>query len=321
MQFWSSLWSRWTRPRPPADGNAETFSWRSRLRTLAEQPGTTLARAYLRANRQAVRGALEGYGPDDANPSLSAGARMVANISAAHIPAFCAAAAQGDPKPYKNYYDLGKHQLGETPTRREVVDQALPVADYKSICFCAAELNGAGVRFYGDFCLVLKPAARHAGATILERNSYDLVREPLRAVVEHETSSTEQFSKRKELASAMAGSWECDLPDMVALKMSGDQRLQARRLTTGQIAQGVLDDEDYMEVLHEGSFGPKDLQEVRLSVSDAALETHIVDQARRGQSPTLEEILWCRRRQEAVRALSDAGVGVRVITMLGRTRT
>src|SRR5450756_2715195 len=48
------------------------------------------------------------------------GARMVVNISSAHVPAFCEASRKGEDKPYKNGYDLGTFfRLGSTPPSSE----------------------------------------------------------------------------------------------------------------------------------------------------------------------------------------------------------
>jgi hypothetical protein len=111
---------------------------------------------YRTANAAAVRCATDGYGPDAIAPTEGAGMRMVANISCAHVPAFC---RDG----YKNGYDLGKYRVGEKranpPKTRELVDDALPLpagTQLSNIYFGAAALSEAGIRFYGDVCLVLK---------------------------------------------------------------------------------------------------------------------------------------------------------------------
>src|SRR5262245_55850157 len=60
---------------------------------------------------------------------------------------------------YMSYQERDwKEMRGDlSPRTRELVDLSLPVRNYKNIYFAAAELNGSGVRFYGDYCLVLKP--------------------------------------------------------------------------------------------------------------------------------------------------------------------
>lgn len=55
--------------------------------------------AYFKANCEAIKGALEGRGPDDAIPIAGDGARMVVNIASTHVVAFCEAAEKNDPKP------------------------------------------------------------------------------------------------------------------------------------------------------------------------------------------------------------------------------
>ena len=64
-------------------------------------------------------------------------------------------------EPYKNGYDLGQYRIGEPPPgkslkSREIVDRALPLQNGQKpndVYFGAIELNGAGIRFYGDVCL------------------------------------------------------------------------------------------------------------------------------------------------------------------------
>ena len=59
-----------------------------------------------------------------------------------------------------------------------------------------------------------------------------------------------------------------------------------RRLTTGQISEAVLDDEDYIEVLKIGSFDVGALQEARVSAADAAAEAQVGAQLQMGPAPT-----------------------------------
>jgi hypothetical protein len=155
---------------------------------------------------------------------------------------------------------------------------------------------------------------------ILERNSYDLVRSPLKEMIEAEAEHASQALKRKHFAQEMAGWWSDDLSAMAALKVLSRRPEDGRRLTTGHIAEGVLSDEDYIEVLRQGSFGPKDLEEVRITVTDASLQSRIVEQSCHGNAPGLDAQLWCRRRYQAEQSLRARNVRVRVVTTLGRTR-
>src|SRR4029079_16002742 len=91
-----------------------------------------------------------------------------------------------------------KVRLGDSmpvPTRLGV-DEALAkltAGPKESIYFGAVELNGTGVRFYGDLCLILAPQNVPQTTVILESNSYDLVRPP---------STFAQLDKRAKAACA-----------------------------------------------------------------------------------------------------------------------
>ena len=82
----------------------------------------------------------------------------------------------------------------------------------------------------------------------------------------------------------------------------------------------MRDDEDYIEVLKSGSFGPGDLQEARISAEEAAHDALVASRLLRGPVPRLEAMVWRRRRSRAERVLRAAGVPLRVMTADGRTR-
>ena len=250
---------------------------------------------------------------------------MVANISAAHVPAVCSATRRKDAKPYKNAYDLASNRVGGKQNyglsgNRKTVDAALPLplgTNPGDIYFGAMELNGTGVHFYGDVCLVLK--AVNGKTIVLDRNSYDLIREPLRAEIE--TWSKSSWSKRRAAkARSISGYWDDSRDAIAALKVLGAVGFRARLLTMGQISDAVRDDEDYIEILRIGSFGTNDLSEARLSASDVAREASIDSRRRTAPTPTLESLLWRHRRRTAERELRKSGVPVRTVTTAGRVK-
>jgi hypothetical protein len=282
---------------------------------------------YLKANRDAIGRALAGKGPDSQTREENAGAHVVVNIACAHIPAFT---TPGEPTPYKNYYDLGKaagSRVGDQLTRREIVDQSLPLdaAKPEDVYYAAAEFNGSGIRFYGDVCLVLKDSSVAPDTVILNRNSYDLMRLPLRNNID---AAPDPDAKRRETAQELSGLWGSDLADMCCEKMLDSFDRRRRRLTTGEISTGLLSEEDYIEVLwvrrspgYPRSFGPDDVLEARLSAADVAAEERIVERSRSGPPPAVHELVWLHRRREAERALKRARVRISVVTTAGRTRT
>lgn len=267
---------------------------------------------YRRANATAVQRAADGYSPDAGVPNEGAGIRMVANIACVHVPAFC---RDG----YKNGYDLGKYRVGEErvdpPKTRELVDDALPVPAATSlnrIYFGAAALSEAGIRFYGDLCLVLKQERIGDSTVILDRNSYDLVRAPL-------AERIADAADRRAEAEALAGHWP-DIGAVAAIKVLAGVPPQTRRMTTGQIAGGVLNDEDYLEVLKEGPFTTDDLEAVRIASADSVAATAIRDKGRTGPPPSEVELLFLDQRERAEAALAEAGLGLDVVVTSGRIR-
>jgi len=150
-------------------------------------------KAYRNADAEMIRRTTRGQGPDSDSAKPEAGVRVVYNIPAVHVPALVAAGALSKKnRPFKNRYDLGKGggqivRLGEAPPKdidvRGWVDAAVGALagkrDGSNLYYGAAELNGAGMRYYGDICLVLKPAVIDSDTLVLYRNSFDLARAPI----------------------------------------------------------------------------------------------------------------------------------------------
>lgn len=293
--------------------------WKSELDALRRGlPPDAAAMADLqRANAEFARKAMLGFGPDSKTPGSKSGQRIVYNLSSAHVPAVLHGR-------YLNAYDI-KTRLGQRgPSRlRQQIDEAIGMAsgtrlEPEQIYFGAVELNGSGIRYFGDFCLVLRPDGQPQ--MMLITNSYDVHRDPVRSrVVALDDASATQHNRIVALAS-WQGQWPTDAPEMAVLKLAPVIVSARRRLTTAAVAAGVLSDEDYIEVARNGSFGAQDIEEVRLSAADAAAEARIADRIFRGPTPTLAETLWRHRRRGAERAAALQRVSVRVVTTIGRDR-
>jgi hypothetical protein len=243
-------------------------------------------------------------------------------MSNEHIPTFCRDSDAG-PYAYKNSYDLGKTRLlGDEPQtkdskRREIVDRAIFRATGVApdrLYFGAVELNGCGVRFYGDYCLVMREACQTEW--VLDRNSYDIARAPLASF----TNGLLNESRMVDSLRAISGKWKDDLSHMLVIKTFGSVSATTRRLTVGQISNAVLNDEDYVEVLRNGSFNLNDIEEVRTSAAEVAREHAIGERARLGITPTVAELQWRNRRIESERLLKTRGIPVRVVTTSGRIK-
>jgi hypothetical protein len=309
--------------------------WKAKLEKLIDDAGAEHSELadYVRANAQAIEGAVAGRGPDAAHADAKAGARMVVNISSSHVPAFCEGSRKNEEKPYKNSYDLGKYRyrIGNDPPARklkdrEIVDRALPIAEkepgkkeVENVYFGAVELNGAGIRFYGDVCLVLTSVVD--GTVILDRNSYDLIRAPIKSRIEvKDRSEAEQEKERENEAWKLCGLWENDLGNIAALKGLQLLGFRTRRYTTGQISDAVRNDEDYMEILRIDSFGTNELQEARFSAAEAAHDALTGDRLRSRPAPRWESLMWRHRRRRAEEELRRNDVRVQVMTTSGRIK-
>lgn len=306
-----------------------TASWSAKLEQLVNRlaRGNKGSIDYLIANARAVQQTVRGAGPEDTDISPRAGARMVVNISSAHIPAFCTAQGNGDPAPYKNAYDVewierAKEQHKPVSARRVLVDSALPLPPGQSPAstyFGAIELNGTGIRFYGDVCLVLREDRVWPNTVVLDRNSYDVMRAPVSGRVDHLPKS-QQAAARSAILRQWSGFFRRDVGTIVAIKALGAFGPIQRRLTTGQISEAARDDEDYVEVLRCGSFSPHDLQEARIAASEAAHDALVTARFPVRPTPRLEALIWRDRREHAERALRACGVPVNVVTTGGRTK-
>lgn len=295
-------------------------SWAIRLRKMLNKQSLKQGDmdGFLQTNARAVENTLAGYGPDSDTPNLNCGVRMAINIPSAHIPAFCSASSIGDPKPYKNVYDLS----GKASRKRDEVDRCIPLpstVDYKNVYFGAAEMNGAGVRFYGDVCLILKPDALSSETGVLDRNSYDVLRSPVRETTK-KLESHDRLLALKRYLRQWFGKWPGDVGVMAAIKALPHMLGRRHRITTGQINDALLTDEDYIEVLKVGSFSAGDLQEARLFSADVANEAWLAARTVNGPSPSSAELLFINQRARAVHALNGLGVNVRVVSTSGRTR-
>ncbi len=285
--------------------------WTQDVRSLCQRLGgkDQAAREYAEANADAIERTVSGLWPDSNEFVEGAGMRMTVNIASVHVPAFC---SDG----YKNGYDLKKYRCGsesgDSAKIRELVDRALPVESPAGTYFGAATVSGAGIRFYGDICLILSEDKIGDDTVVLDRNSYDLVRRPISERIQTE-------SDMKNEAEKLAGNWS-EVGAIATVKVLSNYGPQTRRLTVGQIAEGVLNDEDYIEILKEGSFGVRDLETARLASAEAAAANTINDRIHNGPTPSFAEITYLNQRRKAVEALSANGIQTVVVTTTGRVR-
>lgn len=299
--------------------------WSDKVDAILEDLGGDRgAGAWRKADRKTIDEALTGKSPYSGKTRPDAGAHVAFNISSVHVPAF---ASRRDGRAYQNRYDTLGRRIGEaTPhgalDAREAIDVLLGgkagVAP-ESVYYGAVELNGSGIRYYGDVALILRPDRVANDALVLDRNSFDLILAPLRSRT-HPTGGWDEDAAARVL-DEIAGQWSANLVNMAICKVLGGGLNPERRITVGAISQGVLADEDYIEVIRTSSFDVTDLAEARLSAADAAVDGLVADRLRRGATPGWAELLWRHRRRRADQALRTARVATRVVVSAGRIRS
>ncbi len=301
--------------------------WDDRLdkAVAALDGGAADRRAFLTANGGSVARALTGVPVDGGERRPGVGGCVVVNVASAHVPTMTRPGAT-----YKNCYDLDKEgRIGGVPSmvspKRLSVDDALTPLHGKAreeIYFAAVEFNGCGVGFYGDICLVLRDDVTQSDTVILDRNSYDLIREPLKSRITESAQrshiSIEQA--RADEARNYAGQMKDDLAPLAAIKVLESRQPVLRLVSTGAVSEGVLDDEDYIEALRVGSFQVDEAQEARLAPADVALYERIRTRELTGDPPSQAEAIWRSRRKVAEGRLNAIGVRVRVVTTSGRIK-
>ncbi len=283
-------------------------AWRPKVDpNLIAEPSDT----YDRANAAMVESTVFPASSAGPGQTENGGMRVVLNIASAHVPSFC---KDG----YKNVYELcvGDEQKNPSETRK-AVDAALAAAvgiEPSKTYFAAVELTGTGIRFYGDMCLVLKPDRLKDPTAILDRNSYDLSRSP---IVEEINGSA---AIREQKATEIGGLLKRDLGPMAIIKVMRQGSGRDRRLTTGEIAEQLRADEDYIEVLLEQKVDATSLSEVRLAAGDAAVEALISSRLATGSAPKLAQLTYRDQCRAASEALHDVGVALHIVTTSGRVK-
>jgi len=298
--------------------------WAARLasRLAAAKKVAPLAAAWRSADVETIRQVLRGESPYSGSVKPDKGARVVFNIASAHVPDF----AKGGGR-YLNRYAVAALKAPPGPalsppadarTRIDEILSRMASVAPEDIHYGALELNGAGVRYYGDFCLVLKATATGDDTLLLDRNSFDLILAPLRSKT-HTRGAWDPVRAMRE-ARKISGVWGSCLLLLAACKVLDGVPNVTRRITIGAISQGVLSDEDYIEVIRTSSFDRKDVAEARTTVGDAAAETHIGERMASGPTPDLAALSWRRQRRQAEIAFQTAGIPVRVVIGPGRTK-
>lgn len=272
-------------------------SWIDRLDSWL-QSNQPISRDFYLANKQTISASILGS---------ATALNMAVNIPAHALLGFIA------DKTYKNTYER-KREIGSDPgdkvnSRRQRVDTALFGVEASKFYFGALALGGTGVRFYGEYCMILRHDTVPPDTKLMDRNSWDIEFPPL-----------DGFDKAAVVAS-LKGTWSADAVAMATLKVIPQIRESVRLMTAGQVSEAILHDESFIEVHKRESFKPSDLHEIRESPVDAAIESQIVHRFERAAPPTLEEAIWVTRRVHVSYKLADSAIRSRFVASSGRERS
>ncbi len=230
------------------------------------------------------------------------GLRMVVNIGNA---ALLSVLEEGR---YRNLYEspeIGGEPPKEVSETREKVDGMLGLDE--QTYFGAVALGGSGVRYYGEYCMVLtRDAVDKCTTELFDRDSYDILVPPLADL------------DLSRLIARLKGKWKIDLEAMVAMKVLPELVHERRLVTSGTVSEAVLRDQEFIEVHLRGPFAISDIEEIRESPDEVAIEARIADKQDKGRFVSAVEAEWVRRRDEAAAAIDRAGIPTRVVTMHGR---
>lgn len=271
-----------------------TRSWAERLSALAQSE--VYRGTFKAANLKIVPQILAADQP---------GLRAVINIGAQSLCAFLSDTH------YRNAYErpraLGPESAEARPSERRVaVDRLLFGDDGNAYYYAAVSLGGVGCRFYGEFCLVLRPSlTRNAG--VFDRNSYDLTVPPLDAA-----------GPRESLVRALRGNWTADVISMLTVKVAPELPSGNRLTTPGQISDLVLRDEDFAEVHVKEKITKDSIEEVRKSPEESSVALELLEEYRSGEIPESAELVWAYNRNRAEEMLRELGIPTRSVAINGR---
>jgi hypothetical protein len=289
-------WSNWM-TRPPLDAvYFANRTWKHRVEQGLKRVRSNASDApFIDGNVQIIREILM---------HADTGLRMVINIGADALLSFL---STGD---YRNIYEepvIGGKRHTPTP-ERITVDRLLGLEGLQTY-FGAVALGGTGVRFYGEYCMVLKPSRVDAGTPVFDRDSYDLLLPPLAGW---------SASRTRRIVDALRGRWGDDLAEMLIMKMMPRLPGAQHLITVGNVSALVMSDQEFVEVHLAGKIQLADVEEIRQSPDEVAIESAILNRKRSRRSPTLVEIRWVEQRQRALSELAKQSMRYRIVTLHGK---
>jgi hypothetical protein len=223
---------------------------------------------------------------------------------------------------YLNLYERpavgGKRK--QVSQERIDVDQAMGI-NGPDVYFAALALGGSGIRFYGEYCLVLTLDKIDSDPQMFDRDSYDVLQPPFT-----------ELPNPQVLIQCLIGRWDQDRYAMTMMKVLPGLDHQHGLVTTGTVSEAVLKDQEYIELhLHpardsadvnrpgvQGGFGRGDIEELRESPDEVAVATRLRERSDDGLLLTEVEYEWLQRRENVTRTVAATHLPARVVTQHGR---
>jgi hypothetical protein len=238
------------------------------------------------------------------------GLRMVVNITAHALLSML------KEQRYRNLYENpviggGPKEASDERNPKTASDERIKVDSTLGIgpgtYFGAVALGGTGIRFYGEYCMVLKLRAVPPDTRLFDRDSYDILLSPLK-----------ELPLDPVQIESLRGTWEDDRVDMAVRRVLPDIGHDIRLVTSGTVSESVLRDQEFIEIHLEQAFGPDDLEEIRESPDETAIEMSLRARQSEGVPLTGTELEWLRRRTEVIERLDAEPIRHRVVTLHGR---
>jgi hypothetical protein len=258
--------------------------WKDRLASWL----TTAGGGFATANVQSIERML-------ADPRTSV--RVVINIRPDALLTFL------DEGRYRNIYEF-PHVGGKGPDQNRL-DADNRVGTGPQHYFGAAAMGGVGIRYYGEYCMVLKTDFVDGDTQVFDRDSYDVLFPPLDGVSPADIS-------------CIKGKWSEDIAAMIMLRVLPELNHGRQIVTSGTIIELALKDQEFIEVHLAQQIHPYDIDQLIESPETAAMEARILERQRSALPNRMHELEWARRRNEVVRRLEQKSIRHRVVTQSGR---
>ena len=241
-------------------------SWGQRLESFIATRPSSEGRDFAAANSSRIKEHL----------SLDKSLRVVFNLGGYALLNYL---RSGD---YQNIYEqprIAGERRAPSQTRL-AADELVNLRPARDFYFCALASGGTGIRYYGEYCAVLKPAVTLRRVDkILDRNSYDLLTPPLSAYL----SEMRGRGKPSQLIDGlMSHLGDGTTQQMLAAKVLQRTPDSPRLLTAGAVANAILSDEDYCEAYHHGKIAIDTLEEIREHPADVSREGEILQRLEGG---------------------------------------